>query len=196
MEQIKKRSFIALVILVVVSFAAAGFYYRQGKQLKSVMITVSGDIVGEDIFISISSIHSALYSSIRSQELEYRNNKQIMDRSLILSNQFEYLKQLDPEHRDEWRELQFMSRELWSMFNELEQKILPDDSIELDEEQTLLLTEIYDNLEIVSELTYIEFPSFDAQSLELDESTMTQSLEASNNLLALVEEGFVIFNLG
>jgi len=191
----QKYVIVILVAIVCVSFSAAVYYYRQNRQLRSIMITASAEIIAEGIWISYGSIRGALDSSIESQELDYHNNKQILDSCYNQWNQFDYLEAFDPEHRDEWREFEFMSRQLWDFFSQLEQRILPDDAIQLDREETEWLTELYDNLGIISGFTDIEFPGFNAQHLELDESVMSQSLEASDNILELVEEGFIVFDL-
>lgn len=102
---------------------------------------------------------------------------------------------MDSRHHQEWRELDFMTMEHWHFFRNLEQRLLQDqdlDPLELTEEQIELMVEMRETINTVMSLTEIEY-KINTIHLEIDEPPLEESLEASKQMLELIDDGYEVF---
>lgn len=186
-----------LVVGLCSSLLGLAYYIRLSNLLQSEIASVSYDILVDDMGLSFSLLRSTYTSILDSEKLDYYNVKQLLYQLDQLRSQCSLLKTMDSKHHQEWFELDFMAMELWHFFRNLEQRVLQDqhvDPLVLTEEQIELLVEMRETLNTIMSITETEY-QINTTHIEIDETTLERSLEASNYLLELIEDGYEVFNL-
>jgi len=195
--KIRKVLVVVLAVGLCSSLFGLAYYIRLSNLLQTKMASASYDIIVDDMGLSFSLLRSSYTSMLDSGKLDYYNVKQFLYQSLQLRSQCRLLKTMDSRHRQEWRELDFMAMEHWHLFRNLEQRLLQDqdlDPLELTEEQIELMVEMRETLNTVMSITETEY-QINTIHIEIDESTLEESLEASKYLIELIEDGYEVFNL-
>ena len=193
----RKVLILVLAVGLCSSLLGLAYYIRLSNLLQTKMASASYDILVDDMGLSFSLLRSSYTSILDSGKLDYYNVKQLLYQSLQLRSQCRLLKTMDSRHRQEWRELDFMAMEHWHLFRNLEQRLLQDqnlDPLELTEEQFELMVEMRETINTVMSVTEIEY-KINTVHVEIDETTFEKSLEASSNLLELIEYGYEVFKL-
>lgn len=194
---LRKVLIVFLIVGLCSSLLGLAYYIRLNYLLQSKMASASYDILVDDMGLSFSLLRSSYTSILDSGKLDYYNVKQLLYQSHQLRSQCNLLKTMDSRHHQEWFELDFMAMELWHFFRNLEQRLLQDqnlDPLELTEEQIELMVEMRETLNTVMSITETEY-KINTIRIEIDESTLEESLEASNHLLELIEDGYEVFKL-
>ena len=194
---LRKVLIVILIVGLCSSLLGLAYYIRLNSLLQSKMASASYDILVDDMGLSFSLLRSSYTSILDSGKLDYYNVKQLLYQSHQLRSQCNLLKTMDSRHHQEWFELDFMAMELWHFFRNLEQRLLQDqnlDPLELTEEQIELMVEMRETLNTVMSITETEY-QINTISIEIDDSTLEESLEASNYLLELIEDGYEVFKL-
>lgn len=194
---LRKVLIVILAVGLCSSLFGLAYYIRLSNLLQSKMASASYNILIDDVGLSFSLLRSSYTSILDSGKLDYYNVKQLLYQSHQLRSQCNLLKTMDSRHHQEWFELDFMAMELWHFFRNLEQRLLQDqnlDPLELTEEQIELMVEMRETLNTVMSITETEY-QINTISIEIDDSTLEESLEASNYLLELIEDGYEVFKL-
>jgi len=177
------------------SLLGLAYYIRLSNLLQTKMASASYNILINDMGLSFSLLRSSYTSILDSGKLDYYNVKQLLYQSHQLRSQCNLLKAMDSRHHQEWFELDFMAMELWHFFRNLEQRLLQDQNLDpllLTEEQIELMVEMRETLNTIISITETEY-KINTLHIEIDESTLEQSLEASSYLLELIEDGYEVF---
>jgi len=191
----RKVLMVILIVGLCSSLLGLAYYVRLNNLLQSKIASVSYDILVDDMGLSFSLLRSSYTSILDSGKLDYYNVKQLLYQLHQLRSQCRLLKTMDSRHHQEWFELDFTVMELWHFFQNLEQKLLQDqnlDLLELTEEQIELMVEMRETLNTIMSITETEY-QINTKYIEIDESTLEESLQASNYLLELIEDGYEVF---
>lgn len=194
---LRKVLIVILAVGLCSSLFGLAYYIRLSNLLQSKMASASYDILVDDMGLSFSLLRSSYTSILDNGRLDYYNVKQLLYQSHQLRSQCSLLKTMDSRHRQEWRELDFMAMEHWHFFRNLEQRLLQDQNLDplvLTEEQIELMVEMRETLNTIMSVTEIEY-KINTVHVEIDESTLEESLEASDHLLGLIEDGYEVFKL-
>lgn len=194
---LRKVLIVILVVGLCSSLFGLAYYIRLSNLLQSKMASASYHLLIDDMGLSFSLLRSSCTSILDSGKLDYYNVKQLLYQSDQLRSQCCLLETMDSRHRQEWRELDFMAMELWHFFRNLEQRVLQDQNLDplvLTEEQIELMVEMRETLNTVMSITETEY-QINTMHIEIDETTLEESLETSNYLLEVIEDGYEVFNL-
>lgn len=193
----RKLLIVILVVVLCSSLFGLGYYIRLSNLLQTKMASSSYHILVDDMGLSFSLLRSSYTSILGTGKLDYYNVKQLLYQSHQLRSQCNLLKTMDSRHHREWFELDFMAMEHWHFFRNIEQRLLQDPNLNplmLTEEQNSLMMEMRESLNTIMSVTETEY-QINRRYIEIDEATLEKSLEASNKLLELIDEGYEVFNL-
>jgi len=193
----RKLLIIILVVVLCSSLFGLAYYIRLSNFLQTRMASASYHTLVDDMGLSFSLLRSSYTIILDSGKLDYYNVKQVLYQSHQLRSQCNLLKTMDSRYHQEWFELDFMAMEHWHFFRTLEQRLLQDpnsDPLVLTEEQNSLMMEMRESLDTIMSVTETEY-QINTRYIDVDEATLEKSLEASNKLLELIDEGYEVFNL-